>query len=155
MSIKLSSIIFFFILSNSSNFAQSIKVLDEESQEPISGVAVFNNDKSITGVTDFDGNIDISNFSEIEKISFQHISHINLVLTKEEIRAAKNKVMLGADSSALEEVILSVSKFEQKKGPTQKRTASVVSINNTVLQDSHPSSALLLPSECLIAGFHY
>ena len=70
MSIKLSSIIFFFILSISSNFAQSIKVFDEESQKPISGVAVFNNDKSITGVTDFDGNIDISNFSEIEKISF-------------------------------------------------------------------------------------
>jgi hemoglobin/transferrin/lactoferrin receptor protein len=144
MSIKLSSIIFFFILSISSNFAQSIKVLDEESQKPIYGVAVFNNDKSITGVTDFDGNIDISNFSEIEKISFQHISHINLVLTKEEIIAAKNKVMLGADSSALEEVILSVSKFEQKKGEIPQKITSITS--EDIMFSNPQTSADLLES---------
>ena len=75
MSIKLSSITLFFILSISSNFAQNVKVLDKKYQEPISGVAVFNNDKSITGVTDFDGNVDISNFSNIEKITFQQSNH--------------------------------------------------------------------------------
>ncbi|MDA9341503.1 TonB-dependent receptor [Flavobacteriaceae bacterium] len=144
MSIKISSIIFFFILSISSNIAQSIKVLDEDSQEPISGVAVFNNDQSITGVTDFDGNIDISNFSEIEKISFQHISHINTVLTKGEIIAAENKVMLGADSSALEEVILSVSKFEQKKGEIPQKITSITS--EDIMFSNPQTSADLLES---------
>ena len=144
MSIKISSIIFFFILSISSNFAQSIKVLDEDSQEPISGVAVFNNDQSITGVTDFDGNIDISNFSEIEKISFQHISHINTVLTKGEIIAAENKVMLGADSSALEEVILSVSKFEQKKGEIPQKITRITS--EDIMFSNPQTSADLLES---------
>ena len=115
MSIKLSSIILFFILSISTTFAQNIKVLDGETQEPISGVAVFNNDKTTTGVTDFDGHVDVSSFTENEEITFQHISHINIVLTKEKIIAAGNKVNLSAASSALEEVVLSVSKFEQKK----------------------------------------
>ena len=144
MSIKLSSIILLFILSISSNFAQNIKVLDEKSQKPISGVAVFNNDKSITGVTDFDGNIDVSNFSDIEKITFQHISHINLILTKEEIIATGNKVMLGVDSSALEEVVLSVSKFKQKKGEIPQKIKSITS--EDIMFSNPQTSADLLES---------
>jgi hemoglobin/transferrin/lactoferrin receptor protein len=144
MSIKLSSIILLFILSISSNFAQNIKVLDEKSQKPISGVAVFNNDKSITGVSDFDGNIDVSNFSDIEKITFQHISHINLILTKEEIIAAGNKVMLGVDSSALEEVVLSVSKFKQKKGEIPQKITSITS--EDIMFSNPQTSADLLES---------
>ncbi|MDG2052492.1 MAG: TonB-dependent receptor [Flavobacteriaceae bacterium] len=144
MSIKLSSIILLFILSISSNFAQNIKVLDEKSQKPISGVAVFNNDKSITGVTDFVGNIDVSNFSDIEKITFQHISHINLILTKEEIIASGNKVMLGVDSSALEEVVLSVSKFKQKKGEIPQKITSITS--EDIIFSNPQTSADLLES---------
>ena len=144
MSIKLSSITLFFILSISSNFAQNVKVLDKKYQEPISGVAVFNNDKSITGVTDFDGNVDVSNFSNIEKITFQHISHINLVLTKEEIIASGNKVKLGVDSSALEEVVLSVSKFKQKKGDIPQKITSVTS--EDIMFSNPQTSADLLES---------
>ena len=144
MSIKLSSITLFFILSISSNFAQNVKVLDKKYQEPISGVAVFNNDKSITGVTDFDGNVDVSNFSNIEKITFQHISHINLVLTKEEIIASGNKVKLGVDSSALEEVVLSVSKFEQKKGEIPQKITSITS--EDIMFSNPQTSADLLES---------
>ena len=144
MSIKLSSITLFFILSISSNFAQNVKVLDKKYQEPISGVAVFNNDKSITGVTDFDGNVDVSNFSNIEKITFQHISHINLVLTKEEIIASGNKVKLGVDSSALEEVVLSVSKFKQKKGDIPQKITSITS--EDIMFSNPQTSADLLES---------
>ena len=144
MSIKLSSIILFFILSIYSNFAQNVKVLDKKYQEPISGVAVFNNDKSITGVTDFDGNVDVSNFSNIEKITFQHISHINLVLTKEEIIASGNKVKLGVDSSALEEVVLSVSKFKQKKGDIPQKITSITS--EDIMFSNPQTSADLLES---------
>ena len=144
MSIKLPSIILLFILSISSNFAQNIKVLGEKSQKPISGVAVFNNDKSITGITDFVGNIDVSNFSDVEKITFQHISHINLILTKEEIIAAGNKVMLGVDSSALEEIVLSVSKFKQKKGKIPQKITSITS--EDIMFSNPQTSADLLES---------
>ena len=144
MSIKLSSIILLFILSISSTFAQNIKVLDEETQEPISGVAVFNNDKTTTGVSDFDGNVDISNFSEKEEITFQHISHIKLVLTKEEIIASGNQVFLSADSSALDEVVLSVSKFEQKKGEIPQKITSITS--EDIMFSNPQTSADLLES---------
>ena len=144
MSIKLSSIIFFFIFSFSSILAQNIKVLEEESQNPISGVAVFNDNKTTTGVTDFDGNVDISNFSDSEEITFQHISHINLSISKNEIIAAGNKVFLGKDSSALDEVVLSVSKFEQKRGDIPQKITSITS--EDIMFSNPQTSADLLES---------
>ena len=108
------------------------------------GVAVYNNDKSTTGVTDFDGNVDISNFSENEEIIFQHISHINLSISKNEIIAAGNKVFLGADSSALDEVVLSVSKFEQKKGDIPQKITSITS--EDIMFSNPQTSADLLES---------
>lgn len=144
MSLNLYSIFLIFIFSFSSTLAQNIKVLDEETQDPISGVAVYNNDKTTTGVTDFDGNVDISNFNLNEKITFQHISHINLVITKEEIMDFGNKVNLGRKSSALEEVVLSVSKFEQKKGEITQKIASITS--EDIMFSNPQTSADLLES---------
>jgi len=80
----LSTITFLFIFSLTIQ-AQTIQVLDEETKKPVTGVAVFNDSKLITGITDINGNIDITNFLENEKITFQHISHINRFLTKKEI----------------------------------------------------------------------
>ena len=75
------TITFLFVLSLAIQ-AQTIQVLDEETKKPVAGVAVFNDSKLTTGITDLDGNIDITNFSENERIIFQHISHINRFLTK-------------------------------------------------------------------------
>ena len=63
------TITFLFVLSLTIQ-AQTIQVLDEETKKPVSGVAVFNDSKLTTGITDIDGNIDITNFSENEKITF-------------------------------------------------------------------------------------
>ena len=60
MSIKLSSIILFFLFPLTTILAQNIKVLDKETKEPVSGVAIFNLNKTTTGYTDFDGYVDIS-----------------------------------------------------------------------------------------------
>jgi hemoglobin/transferrin/lactoferrin receptor protein len=144
MSIKLSSIILFFLFPLTTILAQNIKVLDKETQEPVSGVAIFNLNKTNTGVTDFDGNVDISNFSDNEKITFQHISHINLSISKNEIITAGNKVYLGKDSSALDEVVLSVSKFEQKKGDIPQKITSITS--EDIMFSNPQTSADLLES---------
>ena len=62
-----------FIGFSTHTFAQKIQVLDEENQDPISAVAVYNSEKTKTGITDFDGFVDISKFSNTETINFQHI----------------------------------------------------------------------------------
>jgi len=144
MSIKQYAILLFFIVSYSSLFSQSILVLSGESQEPVSGVAVYNDDKSINGITDFDGNVDISNFSNDEEITFQHISHINLTIPKNKIIASNNKVVLAINSSTLDEVVLSVSKFEQNKKEIPQKIASITS--EDIMFNNPQTSADLLES---------
>ena len=67
---KLLSTITFFLLFSLAIQAQTIQVLDEETKKPVAGVAVFNDSKLTTGITDIDGNIDITNFSENERDYF-------------------------------------------------------------------------------------
>lgn len=120
-------IILCFIGFSIHTFAQKIQVLDQENQEPISAVAVFNSEKTKTGITDFDGFVDISKFSDSETVNFQHISHNNFSLTKAEIIAADNKVLLQFQSSQLDEIILSVAKFGQRKRDIPQQIVSVTS----------------------------
>lgn len=96
-------------------WSQKVTVLDEETRSPISNVAIFNADKSKIALTDFDGNFDISIFSNNERISFKHISYELKRLTKSQIRRQGQKVMLIMKPEQLDEVVMSVSKWEQQK----------------------------------------
>ncbi|MCW9038393.1 carboxypeptidase-like regulatory domain-containing protein, partial [Altibacter sp.] len=116
-----------FLLSFCAATAQTIQVLESDSQEPIPGVAVYNTGKSKSGVTDFDGMVDISAFSENEVIFFQHISHLKTSVTKSKIIASDNKVYMTTDASSLEEVVLSVSKFGLKKKELPQQIVTVTS----------------------------
>ena len=120
-------IFLFFIGFSFLSFAQKIQVLNQENKEPISAVVLYNSDKSKTGITDFDGFVDISRFSEKEKINFQHISHANGSFSKSEIIANGNQVFLVQKSSELDEIILSVAKFGQRKRDIPQQIVSVTS----------------------------
>jgi hemoglobin/transferrin/lactoferrin receptor protein len=115
------------ILTSATAIAQKIQVLSQESQAPIPGVALFNDDKSKSGVTDFDGYAEISIFNDDEVITFQHIAHAVLVLKKQQVVLANNKVYLITDASSLDEVVLSVSKFGQKKKDIPQKIVTVTS----------------------------
>ena len=132
------------LLYNSAAVAQKIQVLQEGSQVPIPGVAVFNNDKTKSSITDFDGYADISEFLANEVIIFQHISHIVKSLPKKKIIESANKVFLSADTSTLDEVVLSAAKFGQNKRDIPQKIASVSS--DDVLFANPQTSADLLES---------
>lgn len=116
-----------FVLISVISSAQTIQVLDQYTKHPISGVAIFNQDKTKSGVTDFDGYVSISNFEASEKITFQHISNTLVIITKKEIQEAGGIVYLSEDSSKLDEIVLSVSKFGQKKRDIPQQVLSVTS----------------------------
>ncbi|WP_299433573.1 TonB-dependent receptor [uncultured Aquimarina sp.] len=131
----------FFITDNA---AQSITVLSRSNNQPIPSVTIYNETKSKTTVTDFDGIADISVFSETEILYFVHISHITTSFIKSKILESSNVVYLEVDENQLSEVIISVSKWEQdKKDVTQK----IVSITSDEIAFSTPqTSADLLQS---------
>lgn len=124
---KLPILLLLFISPFASIFSQKIQVMKIESQKPVSGVAVYNTEKTKSGITDFDGIVDISKFSENEEITFQHISHVNISLTKKEILITGNRVYLMINANTLDEVVLSIAKFELRKKEIPQKIVSVTS----------------------------
>jgi len=108
-------------------FSQNIQVVEKDSRMPIAGVAVYNISKDKSGITDFDGYVDISKFSENEEITFQHISHSIVKIIKSEIQLNGNIVALASDANTLEEIVLSVAKFEQSKKDIPQKINSITS----------------------------
>jgi len=124
--------------------SQKIQVLETDINQSISGVAIYNEAKTKSGVTDFDGFVDISSFTEEEQITLQHISHATVFVTKKEIVSAGNKVYLVIDASSLDEVILSVAKFGQSKRDIPQQIVSITS--EDVLFTNPQTAADLLKS---------
>ncbi|MGB5369683.1 MAG: TonB-dependent receptor, partial [Flavobacteriaceae bacterium] len=65
----------FFLLFTLGFHAQEITVLDADDQAGIPNVALFNEDRSKTVITDFDGRCDITDFDRNEKIYLRHLNY--------------------------------------------------------------------------------
>ncbi len=105
--------------------AQEIMVLDLDTREPILNVAVYNLDKSKTVVSDFDGRCDLSIFDRNERITFKHISYEIRKSTKAQILRQKKRLYLTLKAEQLDEVVMSVSKWEQQKKDIPNKITSI------------------------------
>ncbi len=95
--------------------AQEIRILDFYTKEPIINVAVFNNDKSKTALSDLDGSCDISIFSHNERISFKHISYELYKSSKSQLLRNNARAYMVQRPEQLDEVVMSISKWEQQR----------------------------------------
>lgn len=95
--------------------AQEITVLDADSGEVIPNVAVFNKDKSKVALSNFDGVIDGSIFNDKERLILRHLGYEEYKSNKLQIRRQGQKVFLIMKAQQLDEVVMSVSKWEQQK----------------------------------------
>ena len=105
--------------------SQEIKVLDIDTREPILNVAIYNSDKSKTAISDFDGKCDLSVFERNERLTFRHISYEIRKATKAQIQRQKGKIFLTMKAEQLDEVVMSVSKWEQQKKDIPNKIASI------------------------------
>ncbi|MCP4978223.1 MAG: TonB-dependent receptor [Maribacter sp.] len=110
---KVVFIIFFMLIATIS--AQEIRVLDFYTKEPVINVAVFNNDKSKTSLSDLDGRCDISIFSTNERITFKHISYDLYKSSKSQLLKNNARAFMVLKPEQLDEVVMSISKWEQQK----------------------------------------
>lgn len=95
--------------------AQEIRVLDADTKESILNVAVYNSDKSKTVLSDSDGKCDLTVFNKNERITFKHISYEIGRSTKNHIDKQGSRIYLVMKIEELDEVVMSVSKWEQQK----------------------------------------
>ena len=108
-------VVFITLLYSGTLTAQKVLVFDEETKEPIPDVAIFTRDHSVTALTDFDGYFDLSAFPENTRIELRHLSYQTRFTTREAILRMGRKVPLEAKAEQLQEIVVSVSKWEQQK----------------------------------------
>ncbi len=130
--------VFVFFISHS----QEITVLDSSTGQPLFNVAIFNEDKSQSTLTGFHGKADLSIFSLKEILHFRHVSHLEFQSTKEEILKRGKQVHLEPSNNELQEVVLSVTKFQQKKEDIPQKVVSL-SRDDVVFANPQTSADLL------------
>ena len=141
MFIKLKCNIIFSIilcLCCTSIFAQTITVLEEGTNQPISGVSLYNLQKTKYEVTDFDGNANLNKFNDREVIYFQNLLYETLELRKVEISQNNNIVYLTPKVEGLKQIVISVSKFEQSKKDIPQ---SIVAVNAKEIALANPQTS--------------
>ncbi|GAA4279315.1 TonB-dependent receptor [Aquimarina mytili] len=107
------------------SYAQDITVLSKSSHTPIPEVIIENQEKSKKVTTDFDGNANISEFSDTELLHFSHSLHTSLTISKSDIIKAGGNVLLEDDENLLSEVVISVSKWQQNKKDISQKIVSI------------------------------
>ncbi len=120
---KIAFFLFFLFLNIVS--AQQITVLDADTNTPIVNVAVFNADKSKATITDNKGNCVLDVFNLKEKIIFKHVSYDLLKKTKKQVLKQDHNVVMVMKPNQLDEVVMSISKWEQQKKDIPNKIASI------------------------------
>ncbi|WP_299618353.1 TonB-dependent receptor [uncultured Tenacibaculum sp.] len=103
-----------FLCVSTTLFSQEITVYDAETGKVIESVAIFNKDKSKSGITNENGKLDVSEFSSSEIIYFTHVSYAEFSIKKSIILLNNNIVYLSKESEQLDEVVVSVFKNKAK-----------------------------------------
>lgn len=124
--------------------AQEIQILEQESREPIPGVTIYNNSKTKSTISDFDGKASLDIFLESENLYFENLLHAKFKTNKSSIIKNNYTVILEAKIEGLDEVVVSASKFEQSKRDIPQK---IISIDAKKIQLINPqTSADLLES---------
>ncbi|WP_299095994.1 TonB-dependent receptor plug domain-containing protein [Winogradskyella sp.] len=134
------SIIFTIILCLCSKGikAQTITVLEEGTNQPVSGVSLYNLKKTKYEVTDFDGNANLNKFNDREVIYFKNLLYEPFQLRKLEISKNNYTVYLTPKVEGLKQIVISVSKFEQSKKDIPQ---SIVAVNAKEIVFANPQTS--------------
>ncbi|MCM8569517.1 TonB-dependent receptor [Gramella jeungdoensis] len=134
--------LFLFVFSVSQ--AQEIMVLDANTGEPVANVAIYNKDKSKSQITNTLGKADISEFTDTEVIIFKSVAYEETYRRKREILSNNNIVLLESTENQLDQVTISVARFQLNKDEIPQK---IVSISPDDVQLTSPqTSADLLES---------
>jgi TonB-linked SusC/RagA family outer membrane protein len=119
--------VFLFLLLPITLIAQDLSVsgsvFDQETKQPLPGVAVYVDGSDVGAVTDFDGNFSIS----AEKGKTLVFTFIGMKTLKQTVESATMSVYMQADMTQLDEVTVSVGYFDVSKKDLSGSIAQVTS----------------------------
>ena len=120
------------------NFAQTVTVLEQGSNEPIPGVAIYNLKKTKYVVSDIDGQAQLDEFNPREIIYFQNILYQKKQLRKFDLSEVNNIIYLTPKVELLNQIVISASKFQQSKRDIPQ---TIVSFNAEEIAAANPQTS--------------
>ncbi|MDF1571723.1 MAG: TonB-dependent receptor [Bacteroidales bacterium] len=106
------SILFILLVTNTSG--QQLRILSENSSEPIANVAIFNTSRERAAITDSNGYTGTLAFLKGDTLVFQHPSYNTVIYPYEEIRN-KQVVRLSKRNILFDEFVISATKSRESK----------------------------------------
>jgi len=103
--------------------AQTVTLLDKDSNFPIRNVEVYSENKLVKAISNKNGIVNLSAFAEDEIITFSHLGYVEFEILKSQI-SEKGKIFLQSVEHQLEEIFLSTSKGVESR----KRIAEQIDI---------------------------
>lgn len=106
---------FLLLLLGTSPFAlaQQLRVFDNESQKPLSGVQLVDKKSKASTTTTEEGIANLSEFQNRNPITFSRLGYKNKTLSWEELEALNNLIYLESSSLTLATTVISASRWNQ------------------------------------------
>ena len=145
------------VISFGLTFAQkTIKVIDLATYKPVANVMVSKADNSaVFGKTNEKGEIQL-NLKELNFL-FSHPDYLSIVYSTEEIESSKYKVFINQNVNSFEEVVVSASKFEEKKNDVSQkiqvlRASEIAAQNQSSMADVLANSGNVMVQKSQLGG---
>ena len=95
--------------------AQTVTVKDAAMKTPLAGVSIYNQSKTISVTTSAKGTADLAAFKAADTIVFNFIGYEQKLVSKAQLATQGNTVMLSEKAYDMAMVVVSASRFEEKK----------------------------------------
>ncbi|MCF8267243.1 MAG: TonB-dependent receptor [Ignavibacteriales bacterium] len=142
------------LLMNISFFAQTVTVLDKATMNPLPAANIYSASPKASAVTDAKGEADVSAFRNASSIVFSYVGYKQAILSYEQLRSIDFRVIMTESLQALDEVVVSANKFEEKLSdiPQQIQVLKARQIENLSQQTTadvlqHSSNILVQKSQ--------
>ena len=126
MSLKSICIYLLAFFLSYSVLGQTLQIKDFDDETPIEGVAIYNQTKNKSGITDKEGLVKLDKFSDTELIHVQHRSYQEILMSKQQLKKQGYVVYLYKLVVRLEESVISVYRWEQKKEEIPNKITSIL-----------------------------
>ena len=137
-------LLFVFLFFSLNSFSQKLIIKDSKEKSTIPNVSVYNSQKSLTVLSDSEGNVDYSDFQKSDTIIFSHIAYEKFKIQIDKIPKSSSVtiVYLNPNAQKLSEIILSVGRNKESRIKISKKV-SLITPKKTELDLPQTSADLL------------
>lgn len=135
-------LLWFSLITATTFYAQTITIIDQETQKPLPGVVLMTESASASVVTNVKGKADLSIFTANDKIQIQSLGFKTQFTSLEELRMLSFSVELVAASLNLDQVVVSATRWRQSS-PNVPSKIVTITPQDLALQNPQTAADLL------------